>query len=138
MAGKPFGLAAFGWRWLIALLLVLLTYNPSGYSYVGWWLDQGQEGMLSVRIIAGLILLAAFIIFLRATLKSLGAVGIIIALAILGCLVWLLIDLGWVDPASRTVMSWIILVAVATVLALGISWSHIRRRWTGQIDTDEV
>jgi len=32
----------------------------------------------------------------------------------------------------------IILFVTSAVLAVGMSWSHIRRRMTGQIDTDEV
>ncbi|MGB5773274.1 MAG: DUF6524 family protein [Sedimenticolaceae bacterium] len=30
------------------------------------------------------------------------------------------------------------LVLLSAILAVGMSWSHIRRRLTGQIDVDEV
>jgi hypothetical protein len=35
-------------------------------------------------------------------------------------------------------MIWIGLVMVATILAIGMSWSHVRRRLTGQADVDDV
>jgi len=37
-----------------------------------------------------------------------------------------------------TVMSWIILTLISLVLAVGISWSHIRRKISGQVDADDV
>jgi hypothetical protein len=32
---------------------------------------------------------------------------------------------------------WIAIVCVALLLALGLSWSHLWRRLTGQVDTDD-
>ena len=31
-----------------------------------------------------------------------------------------------------------VLVLLATIMAVGLSWSHIRRRLSGQVDTDMV
>jgi len=35
-------------------------------------------------------------------------------------------------------MTWVVLVIVSLLLAIGMSWSHIRRRLTGQVDIDDV
>jgi hypothetical protein len=35
-------------------------------------------------------------------------------------------------------MAWIVLFVFSMILAVGISWSHMRRRLTGQADVDEV
>jgi hypothetical protein len=35
-------------------------------------------------------------------------------------------------------LTWIVLVGLSLLLAVGMSWSHIRRRLTGQVDVDEV
>jgi hypothetical protein len=35
-------------------------------------------------------------------------------------------------------MAWIVLLVFAIILAIGLSWSHMRRRLTGQADVDEV
>ena len=36
------------------------------------------------------------------------------------------------------VLQYIVLIMVSLVLATGMSWSHIRRRLTGQLDVDDV
>jgi len=42
------------------------------------------------------------------------------------------------DLNKPTIVTWVLLFAIATILAIGISWSHIRRRVTGQADMDDV
>jgi hypothetical protein len=37
---------------------------------------------------------------------------------------------------SVTSVSWIILVSIAFLLAVGVSWSHLWRRLTGQLEVD--
>ena len=34
--GAPFTIGSFAWRLLFTLAVVLLTFNPTGYSYVHW------------------------------------------------------------------------------------------------------
>ena len=53
-------------------------------------------------------------------------------------IVWLLIDMGWLSLDSVTAMSWILIVLLSAILAVGMSWSHIRRRLSGQVDADDV
>jgi hypothetical protein len=36
------------------------------------------------------------------------------------------------------IMTWVLLFAVATILAVGIYWFYIRRRITSQADIDDV
>ena len=38
---------------------------------------------------------------------------------------------------STGAITWVALL-LATILALGMSWSHIRRRLTGQFDVDDM
>jgi hypothetical protein len=35
-------------------------------------------------------------------------------------------------------MAWVILVLLAAILGAGMSWSHLRRRWAGQADVDDI
>jgi hypothetical protein len=35
-------------------------------------------------------------------------------------------------------MAWVSMVCLALLLAIGMSWSHVRRRMTGQVDVDDV
>jgi hypothetical protein len=48
------------------------------------------------------------------------------------------IDFGVLNPQRPTIFTWLLLFALATTLAIGISWSHIRRRVSGQSDVDDV
>ena len=105
---------------MFALLLVMLTYNPSGYSY-SHWLQTNFSNFGPLLGIAGISLIIGWVVYLRATLRSLG-----------------LIDWGWLGLNSVTAMSWVILILISTILAVGISWSHIRRKWSGQIDSDDI
>jgi hypothetical protein len=88
--------------------------------------------------LAGVVLLIGWAIYLRATARSLGLIGLLLAAALFGTLLWLVIDWGLVDADSITAITYIILVIMCCILAVGISWSHVRRRMTGQVDVDEI
>jgi predicted neutral ceramidase superfamily lipid hydrolase len=123
-------------RFLTALFLVFASYNPSSYSYYHWVVNRGDSS-LPLLLIAGIALLIGWIIFLRATMRSLGLLGIILVLALLTCFVWLAIDFNIVSLGSRVFVN-LVLVICASVLAIGMSWSHIRRRMSGQTDVDDI
>ncbi len=53
-------------------------------------------------------------------------------------MLWVLIFYGWLDPHRATLMTWVLLVVIATILAIGMSWAHIQRRMSGQFDVDRV
>jgi hypothetical protein len=124
-------------RFLAAVILVFSTYNPEGYSYFHWVSEDFQQDM-PLKIFAGVVLLIGWTIFLRATIGSLGAFGLILAFAFFGTLLWLVISWGLVPADSVRAISYIILLILCGVLATGLMWSHVRRRITGQVDTDHV
>ncbi len=124
-------------RLIAAAVLVFATYNPSGNSYYHW-LSENISSPTPLLALAGILLLIGWTIYLRATGRSLGAFGLFLAAAFFGVLVWMTIDWGWISADSVEAMTWIFEVILCGVLAIGISWSHIRRRMTGQVDVDEV
>lgn len=130
-------LSGIGTRFGIALFLVLITWNPIDFNYLDWartnWSEQSP-----VVFLLGIVLLIAWVVFLRATLRSLGPIGITLAVSLAGGIFWLLLDFGLVDLANGTAIAWILLVLLAAVLAAGMSWSHLRRRWAGQADVDDL
>ena len=159
----PFTFTSFLIRWLVAVVLVMGAFNPLGYSYVTWVFGETEtaaavsappvgtqppgeaddasaadSGSLPLKIVVGLVLLIGFVIYLRATWRSIGPFGVALVVALLGGLVWLVIDLGVLDPADTNAMIWVVLFGGATVMAIGVSWSHIRRRITGQVDSDDI
>jgi hypothetical protein len=48
------------------------------------------------------------------------------------------IDFGLLNLMQPAIMTWVLLFAVATILAVGIYWFYIRRRITSQADIDDV
>ena len=135
MPRRDFDFASFLLRLLFAVALVFLTYNPSGYSWVGW-LDS--EVPMVYKAATGIVLLIGWIIFLRATWNSLGGLGTILAAAFFGVIIWLFIEWGFFALDDTTVIQWVVLAVLSGVLAVGMSWSHVRRRLSGQYDTDEI
>lgn len=138
MARTAFSAGDFITRWAIALALVIVTFNPTAYSYVGWLLADRPGDNLPLKALVGVVLLILYVIFLRSTWRSIGPLGLLLAALFFGTLLWVLIDYGWLDPTRATLMTWIALVVAATILAIGMSWSHIRRQMSGQADVDDV
>lgn len=124
-------------RLLMALVLVFVTYNPEGWSYYHWAI-QGLPPFSVEKAFAGVVLLIGWSMFVRATLLSLGGFGIVLAIAFFGTLFWMLVDRGWVPVNNLRAISYLVLLAVSGVLAAGVSWSHLRRRLSGQADVDDV
>lgn len=137
MATK-FNALGFLIRFAAALTLVFATYNPERLSYFHWVLGSRDPEEWALKAFVGVVLLIGWTIFLRATLRSLGLIGSALAAAFFGTLLWLVIDLGWVAADNNRLMSYLALIALAAVLSTGLSWSHIRRRLSGQVDVDDV
>jgi hypothetical protein len=133
MADGGVSWAGILWRVLVGMALVLLTYNPTGYSYFHWALTDFST-FSAVKGLAGVLLLAGWVFYLRAGLSSLGWIGVILLLLILGAVVWLLAEQKILDPNQPGVLSWMILIAVGLVLGVGMTWSLVRQRLTGQVD----
>lgn len=132
-----FSLGNFLLRAVFALALVLLTFNPSGYSYVHL-LQDGFPKITPVEAVAGILLLIGWFVFLGATLRSIGVPGMLLALALFAALIWLIVSWGWVTLDNTSALLWIGLVILSLILAVGMSWSHLYQRWSGQATVDDV
>lgn len=126
-----------GIRFVFALLLVACTYNPTGYSYFHWFKAAASD-FTPLLGLGGIALIIGWVIYIRATFRSLGLIGLILAALFFAFLIWLLIDLGVLSMDSVSALTWVVLILLAAVLCIGMSWSHIRRRMSGQVDTDDV
>jgi hypothetical protein len=127
------------WRFLAALALVLITFNPSGYSAFHWLRSSIGEGSFGpLHAIAILLLIAGWTIVWIATWRALDTLGVVLASLTLAAIVWLLVDVGILSAGSVSAVTWIVLVCLAAVLAIGMSWAHIWRRLTGQLSVEHV
>ena len=124
-------------RWIFAFVLLAATYNPTDYNYYDW-ARTNADANLSMVVLLGLVLLVGYIIYLRATLRSIGLFGMILTLAVVATIVWVLFDQGFISLSNPTINTWIAIFALSIVLAIGLSWSIVRRRLSGQADVDDV
>jgi hypothetical protein len=122
-------------RWLLSFVLVLLTFNPTGYSFIHW-LAEGEA--TPAKAVAGVALLIAWIIFVRSTLQSIGVLGVVLCGLLFAALVWLFASWNWLDLHSQSALTWLGLLLISFVLAAGLSWAHIRKRLSGQATVDEI
>jgi hypothetical protein len=138
--------ASLGWagilvRLVAALALVFGTWNPNGWSYFHWAIQPLIDNVGSfsaVKFLVGTMLVAAWVVFLQATRRSIGAGGALLVAAICGGVIWLLVSSRLVSASSGRGIANVVLIGLSVILAVGISWSHIGRRITGQADTDVV
>ena len=135
MVRNEFDFASFMLRLVFSLALVLLTYNPSGYAWIGF---LNSEVAVVYKAVTGIVLLIGWIMFLRATWNSLGPIGSMLAAAFFGAFIWLFVEWGFFAMNDVVFLQWAVLLVLAAVLAVGMSWSHVRRRISGQFDTDEI
>lgn len=124
-------------RWVFAFGLLAATFNPGPYNYMRWSINNFETEMPMV-VLLGLILLIGYIIYLRATIRSIGAFGMLLVLSVVAALLWVLYDWGWLNLTNTDVNTWLGIFALSAVLGIGLSWSHIRRALSGQADMDDV
>ncbi|MDH5423930.1 MAG: DUF6524 family protein [Gammaproteobacteria bacterium] len=136
-AVKEMSWLGIGIRFLIAWIIVFSSYNPSGYSFVSWVLNT-ESGNIVFKVFIGVTLIIGWAIYIRATRRSLGMIGIVLAFAFFAALLWLLIDLNIIPANTASAVTYIVLFIIGCLLATGMCWSHIRRRISGQLDVDEI
>ena len=124
-------------RWAFAFVLLAATFNPTDWNFVKWAQANFYDQM-PLAVLFGLLLLVGYIIYLRATLRSIGPFGMLLVLAVVAALLWVLYDWGWLTLENTTQNTWIGILALSIVLGIGLSWSHVRRALSGQSDMDDV
>jgi len=137
MAVKNFSFLNYLIRFVLAVVLVFATYNPSGYSWYHWFM-QAPDKFDPLLAFSAVVLIIGWVIYLRATLRSLGEIGTVLAVAFFAALTWVMVDYGLLSLDSPTIFTWVLLTMLAAIMATGMSWSHIRRRMSGQLDVDDV
>ena len=124
-------------RWLFAFLLIVATYNPTNWNYVKLSMKH-YETFSSAVVLGGVVLFIGYVIYLRATLRSIGAFGVFLVAALVGASLWVAYDLGLLSLANPSGNTWIGILALSFVLGIGLSWSIVRRKLSGQADVDDV
>lgn len=120
-------------RVVLAIALVLVTFNPSGHSFYHW-LSTPPLAISATKAFLGVALLVAWVVCLRTAYSALGTIGVVLGCLLLGSFVWLLFDMKVLHDGGGAFMVWLGLIIFGGVIGLGLSWSLIRARATGQVD----
>ncbi len=124
-------------RWVYAFVLLALTYNPTQWNYVHWCMNNFAQDQ-ALAVLLGLLLMIWYIIYLRATLRSIGGIGMVLVLSVVAAPVWVLYDYHMLSFDNSDLNTWIAILALSIVLGIGLGWSIVRRMLTGQYDMDNV
>lgn len=120
-----------------ALALVLLTFNPSGFSYFHW-VKQGFPSVTPPQAVVGILLLILWLFLWRSMMQAIGTIGLVLMAALSAAVVWMLASWGWLDVGNAAAMTWVVLVILGLILGIGMSWAIIRKEVTGQASVDEI
>ncbi len=120
-------------RWALAFILLAATYNPTRWNFLVW-ASENYMIYTAQFVLFSLLLTTGYVIYLRATLRSIGLFGMGLVAAITASAVWVLIDQGFVSLGSPDLKIWVAILGLSFVLGIGLSWSHVRRFLSGQFD----
>jgi len=124
-------------RWLFAFVLIAATFNPTELNFSAWAMkNYAQE--LPLTVLLGLILLVGYIVYFRATLRSIGGLGMFLVFAVFAALIWVLYDRELLSLTNTALNVWMGILALSLVLGIGLSWSFVRRALSGQFDVDDT
>lgn len=131
MYGQPLGILV---RMMAVLLLVAATYNPSGYSWYHWVEQTGTEHWIT-KLFTFFVLISGYIVCVNATIRSLGLILGIPFVLLIVTMVWLAADHGWIDLSNWLHRTLVIQGSLVLLLGTGTSFSIIRYRLAGQMDS---
>ncbi len=124
-------------RWLGAFLLLALTYNPTPWNFTTW-AQANLASDLPVTLLLGLLPGLGYLIYIGATLRSFGLLGIVLLVALFALVLWVMDDWGMLSLDNPTLNTWISILVLSLILCVGLSWSILWQRLSGQATVDDV
>ncbi len=118
----------------LALALVIGTFNPTGYSLFHW-ITAAPVAVTPGKALAVLALAIGWVVCLRTAFISLGKGGLVLGLGLFSVLVWFLVDRDLVSLTGSGIV-WVGLIVIGVLLGVGLSWSLLRARATGQVEVN--
>jgi len=118
-------------RTLVCFFIVFGTWNPTDYCFV-WWAMHDPGATAPEIAAAGSTLFGLYVFFGRIAWLSLGPDGITAALGILIAGYLTLYEFNIIDIWQRETFIYMLLSTLAFILAIGLAWSLMKRRISGQ------
>ena len=96
------------------------------------------NAQLPLTLFLGLLLLVGYLIYVLATLRSIGGFGVILIAAIFTSGLWVLYSWGLLSLQNSALNTWLGLLALSLILGIGLSWSILRQKLSGQATVEEI
>jgi hypothetical protein len=119
-------------RMAFAMMLVLATFNPSGYSFAHW-MTAPPVAVTPAKAIAALVLFIGWLMCLRTAFIALGTFGLLLGVALFAAVIWLLVDRQLLNLTGSGIV-WVSEIIVGILLGVGLSWSLLRAKVTGHVE----
>ena len=125
-------------RWWVTLILSMLlsigTWNPTAHHFVGY-ISSGDP-LAGFHPFFILIMIALWLMALKAVLQSIKIYGALIAMAIIVAFVYGLAQAGWLDTSKWSTLGWVATIGVGLIIFVGMNASIIWKKMTGVYTTD--
>ncbi len=125
-------------RWWVTLILSIAlaigTWNPTQHHFIGY--ISSSDPLSGFRPFFILVMIALWIMAIKAVLQSIKVYGAIIAMAIIAAFVYGLAQLGWLDTSKWSTLGWVATLGVGVVIFIGMNASILWKKATGVYTTD--
>jgi len=125
-------------RWWVSLVLSLTlaigTWNPTQHHFIDY--ISGGDPLSGFNPFFILIMIALWIMAIKAIMQSIKIYGAIIAVAIIVAFVWGLAQYNIIDTAKWSNLGWIATIGAGLIIWLGMNASIMWKKATGVYTTD--
>jgi hypothetical protein len=119
---------------ILSLALALGTWNPTLHHFIGY--ISHSDPLSGFKPFFILVMLALWIMAIKAILQSIKIYGAIIAVAIIVAFVWGLAQYDIIDTSKWSNLGWIATIGMGLIVWLGMNASIMWKKATGVYTTD--
>jgi len=133
-------LGALPW-WLSLILSIALsvgTWNPTEMNFIYYIAGDLTNIFTGFKPFIILIVLVLWLLAIKSISQSLGFVGAVIALIIIGAFAWGLQQSGMVDFRNIKEAGWLATISMGLLIWFGLNASIIWKKLTGVYTTDHT
>ncbi len=125
-------------RWWVSLILsmalALGTWNPTQHNFISY--ISHSDPLSGFKPFFILVMIAFWIMAIKAILQSIKIYGAIISAAIIVAFVYGLAQMGWLDTSKWDTLGWIAAIGIGTIIFIGMNASIVWKKMTGVYTTD--
>ena len=125
-------------RWWVSLILsmalALGTWNPTSHHFISY--ISGSDPLSGFKPFFILVMIALWIMALKAILQSIKIYGALIGAAIIAAFVYGLVQMGWLDTSKWETFGWVATIGIGLLIFVGMNASIIWKKATGVYTTD--